>query len=299
MGLKIYFIFLAIFILISGYSDGQDKKDKWLEIKSPYLDQKPPGNTPEIFAPSIISTDDWEFSITFSKNGKELFFTRRKDNQTGNRLLYMKIEEGRWSIPHPPPFALDCREFEPNFTPDGISLFYNSSRPLPDNVNSLHPFNLWMVSKQGGDWSEPEMIGDPIMEQFPMFATQTIDGTLYFTGNIERGVYCAEYRNGNFEDPERLANVINGLNAAGHPFIDPEERYIIFDSNVDEKGTKNLYISFRDKNGEWTASKNINQYIDFPEHAAMPHVSFDGKYLFFSSGGDIYWMDTKIIDKLR
>jgi hypothetical protein len=31
----------------------------------------------------------------------------------------------------------------------------------------------------------------------------------------------------------------------------------------------------------------------------MPHVSFDGEYLFFSGGGDIYWVDAKIIDKLK
>jgi hypothetical protein len=68
---------------------------------------------------------------------------------------------------------------------------------------------------------------------------------------------------------------------------------------VDEKGKKNLYISFKDSNGEWIESINMNQSIGFPEHAAIPHVSFDGKYLFFSSRGDIYWVDVKIIEKFK
>jgi hypothetical protein len=60
-----------------------------------------------------------------------------------------------------------------------------------------------MVYKLGSDWKESEMIGSPIMELFPMFATQAKNSTLYFTGNIERGIYCAEYRKGHFENPER------------------------------------------------------------------------------------------------
>lgn len=275
------------------------QQDDFPVLKGPYLGQKQPGKIPELFGPGIISTEDHEFSITFSKNGKELFFTRRKDDGSGNRLFYMKMEAGIWSVPHPPPFAVDCREFEPNFVPDGSRLFYNSSRSLPDTVHSPHPFNLWMVYKKGSDWKVPEMIGSPIMESFPMFATQAKDGTLYFTGNIERGIYSAEYSNGRFEIPVRLPDVINGVNWAGHPFIDPHERYLIFDSNVDEQGTKNLYISFKDNEGRWTESVNLYQCSGFPEHAAMPHVSFDGRYLFFTSSGDIYWVDASIIDELN
>ncbi len=43
----------------------------------------------------------------------------------------------------------------------------------------------------------------------------------------------------------------------------------------------------------------MNQCAGFPDHAAISHVSFDGKYLFFSSGGDIYWLDAKIIERIK
>jgi len=68
---------------------------------------------------------------------------------------------------------------------------------------------------------------------------------------------------------------------------------------VDEKGTKNLYISFKGDKGEWSESINMNDFFDFPDHAAIPHVSFDGRYLFFSSRGDIYWLDAEIIQRLK
>ena len=44
--------------------------------KSPYLGQKPPGMTPEVFAPGIVSTkNNIEFKIAISPDGKYLFYT--------------------------------------------------------------------------------------------------------------------------------------------------------------------------------------------------------------------------------
>jgi hypothetical protein len=295
---QVCFIFLAVISLV-GTPHLLSESKQGPVLKGPYLGQKPPGMKPQVFAPGVISTADHECSITFSKDGRELLFTRRKDSQTGNRLVYMKMEIGGWSAAQPPPFARECRDSAPNFTPDGTRLYFNSRRPLPANVKSPHPFNLWMVRKQGSEWTESEMIGSPIMEQFPMFATQTRDGTLYFTGNIKRGIYNAIYKKGHFQKPERLPEEINGRTWAGHPFIDPDERYIIFDSNIDKKGTKNIFISFKDSNGNWTQSININPWSPIKEHAAMAHVSFDGRYLFFTSRGDIYWVDAKNIERIR
>ncbi|MBE0655504.1 MAG: hypothetical protein IH594_17005, partial [Bacteroidales bacterium] len=47
------------------------------KLRGPYLGQNPPGLTPEIFAPGIISTEQFEFGGTFSPDGTEFFFTRR------------------------------------------------------------------------------------------------------------------------------------------------------------------------------------------------------------------------------
>lgn len=45
--------------------------------RGPYLGQKPPGKTPTIFAPGIISIADFaEIRIAFSPDGSECFFSR-------------------------------------------------------------------------------------------------------------------------------------------------------------------------------------------------------------------------------
>ena len=46
------------------------------KLAGPYLGQKPPGSICEIFTPKIISTtDNYEFKISFTLDGKYLFYT--------------------------------------------------------------------------------------------------------------------------------------------------------------------------------------------------------------------------------
>lgn len=43
-------------------------------FKGPYLGQKPPGTTPEIFAQEIISTKADEYALEISPSGNEILF---------------------------------------------------------------------------------------------------------------------------------------------------------------------------------------------------------------------------------
>jgi len=45
-------------------------------LVGPYLGQKPPGWTPEIFSPSIVSTENHEHSaLIISPDGKDIFWS--------------------------------------------------------------------------------------------------------------------------------------------------------------------------------------------------------------------------------
>ena len=47
------------------------KRDELSFLKGPYLGQEPPGMTPEIFAPGVVSTERDEINSVFSSNGAE------------------------------------------------------------------------------------------------------------------------------------------------------------------------------------------------------------------------------------
>jgi hypothetical protein len=68
------------------------------KLTGPYLGQKPPGMTPEIFAPGIISSGYFERSVVFSPDHDELFFQLRCLGFT-TVLLHMKRKMGTWSRP--------------------------------------------------------------------------------------------------------------------------------------------------------------------------------------------------------
>jgi hypothetical protein len=269
-------------------------------LRGPYLGQKSPGKTPKIFAPGVISTDSAnEFGISFAPDGKEILFTRRIEGVVGNRIYYMKCENGTWQSPRPSPFSDGNTELEPNFTPDGKSIFFNSWRPLPESAKTGNEMNVWLVRKETGVWKVSGVLGPPVSDLNPVYVTQTRDSTIYFTGNVNRGIYRAECESGEYRKWERLPEEINNRYWAGHPFVDPDERYILFDSNVDSLGTKNLFISFRMEPGIWSPSVNVNEHLGFSNHAGQPHVTFDGQFLFFRSKGDVYWVNASFLKDLR
>jgi len=68
---------ILFFIICLFYCRAQE--NDYPILKGPYLGQKPPGITPEIFAPGIISTTNHlEFSGTFTPDGKIMYFNSNR-----------------------------------------------------------------------------------------------------------------------------------------------------------------------------------------------------------------------------
>ena len=83
------FTFLLIFI-----TSCQDNKKSNL----PLLSNQIPTDTPLVFGEGIISTDSYEFAITFTPEMDEMYFTRRKPEE-GNEIYAMKLVDEKWSNP--------------------------------------------------------------------------------------------------------------------------------------------------------------------------------------------------------
>src|SRR5262245_45342683 len=63
-----------------------------------YFGETPPGKTPEIFAPDMISTkDEFEFGAIFSKDMTEFYYGVFRDGKAETRVT--KLENGDWSTP--------------------------------------------------------------------------------------------------------------------------------------------------------------------------------------------------------
>ena len=51
---------------------------------------------PTLFAPGVISTEEREYGITFTPDGREAYFTRRS-RRGPSRIMVTRWEVGRWS----------------------------------------------------------------------------------------------------------------------------------------------------------------------------------------------------------
>ncbi|MEM9078833.1 MAG: hypothetical protein AAGC43_17465 [Bacteroidota bacterium] len=273
------------------------------------LSSQIPTDIPLVFAPDIISIDNHvSTSITFSPDMTELFYNRRKPDESHN-LYTMKLIDGKWSTPQPASFSTNKEylDFHSRFTPKGNRLYFGSTRPTNGTLttsNTPRRLHQWYVEKnENGDWSEPILMGQPFADIYIMGAAPSENGNLYFTsgekpGAEDEGIYYAINQNGQYPSIERMGDVINTNGKwIAHPYIAPDESYLIYDSEkAMEPDNGDLFISFN-HNGIWSESYSLGPKINTKMSEGTATVSPDGKYLFFSRGeekvrenGSTYWV---------
>ncbi len=327
-------IFIGILILFFMIFCNCTRQSDFPILKGPYLGQTPPGMIPEIFAPGIVSTGMREFASVFSPDGDIFFFTNSSTPVA--TILFMEDINNKWTSPQVASFSGRYRDLDMMFSYDGSRLFFCSDRPVNASQEPKQDMDIWYVEKSGIDWDTPNHLGDVVnsnaQEYYPCL---TRAGTLYFTstreGGLGRGdIYRSRLIHGKYEAPQNLGRPINTPFPEGDLYIAPDESYIIVTcyGRSDGLGSGDLYISFRAKDGSWTPMKNMGAPINSYANEHCPVVSFDGKYLYFTSyrsqikippdspltfddikriqmsagngvGGDIYWVDAKIIEELK
>ena len=106
-------IYVGILFSLVIVFNSSAQQDEFPVLKGPYLGQKSPGMTPEVFAPGIISTDDWEGCSCLLDKGNIFIFRRRIGGKP--KILMMKHTFDGWSDASPVPFIgeYDCNDFTP------------------------------------------------------------------------------------------------------------------------------------------------------------------------------------------
>jgi len=271
-------------------------------LNGPYLGQKAPGATPEIFAPGIISTETHEFSCSFTPDGNEFYFTRRDPGVGTLLIMVTKLTDGAWTKPEVVPFVENTQSFEPRVTADGKRLYFTLATNIPDQPGP--PMHIFYVEREGNAWGAAQNAGPVFNPMKAMYISTTRNGTIYTTsvsgGPGSESIAVAKPVDGRYEKLENLGPPINVGASDMYPFIAPDESYLLFCSRRPVEGIKSeLFISFRSKDGTWGEPRAV----DVGQRAGLPLVTPDGKFLFFTGGerrkSDIYWVDAKILDELR
>jgi len=280
-----------------------------------YLDQELPGEQPEIFAPSIVNTDEIEINIVLNSTYSEVFFTRIIN---GSFVIHhSELIDGAWSKPKPIQIFSNESEksvaIDPTITQDGNTMYFLGISS--EDYSKKQKPDIYKSTKHKGKWQLATKVGEPIStdefaESYPVVVA---DGSLYFTsdrpgGFGKRDIYRAQLlEDGTFDQPENIGPEINSERSARGTFVSADESILITSNITDEKG---FFVSLK-RNGKWQKPKKIeigesldNDWIYF-----CPYMSPENEYFFFSkrlsdppSGGwnevtrgEVYWVDAKKI----
>jgi hypothetical protein len=274
-----------------------------------YREPAPQGNTPQVFAPGIISLDNrFETYPTFSPDGNELFFTVVNANWSQGKILHSQKQNGTWSEPDTAIFSNNNYiNWESFISPDGNRQFFASNRPTSSNID------IWMVERTSDStWSDPVRLDNPVNSTAEDgSACVTNSGTLYFKSRRGGGIggswlYRSPLINGSYSQVESIGDLINTGPQETEPFMAPDESYLIFISKTRPGGYGgwDLWICFRTTDSSWTEPVNMGPDINTTDDEYGPRVSIGGNYLFFTRDDagntmDIYWVSSNIIDSLK
>ena len=301
---KLFLVLLVIaFQSVLAYC--QTEKNDFPDLKGFYLNQKTPEYIPELFMPGIVSTKEYvEFSNTISPDGKEFYFARRINKM--DVQMVVRWENNALTQSEEAACLKVIGGFEPHISLDGSKIYFTRFAPPPSglandkNLSSqdmeAQMVNIWAMEKLKSGW------GDPRFCVNGMYVTISNTGAIYTTDIRSSSEGICRYRlvNGKYSDREHLRGGVNSPSPGAHPCVSPDESYIIFDSkrstNPDDA---DLFVSFHNVNGTWSEAFNLGRKINTPESEICAAISPDGKYLFYHSQGDIYWVSTGIIEEFK
>jgi hypothetical protein len=260
-------------------------------LKGPYFGQKPPGKTPEVFAPGIVSIQDAKYStISFSAKMDE-FYLYRWDGASA-KIMFSRIVNGVWTPLAEVGFTKGYKAMEPHITFDNKRIYFNWDKPVPEGKRET-PFKIWYSERIPSGWSDPEYAG------IGMFVSSDREGNIFTTDMsstmTDGKTYLSKVKlnNGHFINYERLTiQPYSGVQA--HPCIAPDGNFIIFDIDSGH----HLFASFKQSDGTWSNAIDLTDNgLDIMAGAAS--LTPDGKFLFFNCKGQLWWVDINMIEDLR
>lgn len=294
-------LFLFIIMLPAIVSGQKQMTDSPL-----YLGEKRPDSTPVKFAPGVVSVAGRsEFGSIFSRNGQEFYFA--VDTAGRAEIRFMRLNKGKWTKPRRLVFDNVFSFNDPMLSPDETKLYFISDRSLTA-TGEKKDYDIWYMERTVNGWSKPMNAGIAInSDKNEYYISFSKDGTMYYSSNRDPQnewnyniLYAPPAGPNKFKNASPLSDSVNSPYYDADVFIASDKSYLIFcGDHPDGLGRGDLYISFKKADGTWTKAMSMGKTINTEGHELCPFVTPDGKYLFYTSNQDIYWVDASVINKLR
>jgi hypothetical protein len=304
-------LFFLVFLLNLGM-EATAQQDNFPTLTSKYLGQKEPGSNPELFAPGLVSIGEGVHgNIVFNSDFTEAAWHPNYTVNSKSLIYIMKYKNGKWHAPIEFFLKEGFNYSEPFYSYDGSRLYYLSGQESA--TGNAENEKIYFVERKGEGWSDPKFLSHNLPAFHWQFSLDR-DNNLYYGGKSadKKGeIYFSQFTKGEYLTPERLPETLNSESPEFSPFISPDNTYLVFVRMLEQQNSPpktNLFVSFKDKKGNWSQAQNISTKLKLSEKSPVemmgaPRITPDGKYLFFCSfngkGHMVYWVSTNIIDELR
>ncbi len=149
---------------------------------------------------------------------------------------------------------------------------------------------LYYSTKVLGKWSPPRDITDEIgSDKDCSSSCLNYDGTelyVYKTDNFIGNIYVSTLSNGQWSKIRKLGKNINTKFYESHASVSRDGKTLYFTSNREGgNGQLDIYVSHKDKDGEWGPATNLGPIINTRYNENSPFITMNDSLLYFSSEG--------------
>lgn len=183
-------------------------------------------------------------------------------------------------------------EVLPVISPDGKTLFVDRKNH-PNNIGKND--NIWMSNQDSnGHWLPLENIGPVLNNEFGSYVSSvTPDGnTLLIGGTFKSdtsqkfGLWLTHRTATSWSAPEpvRMKDYYSNSRFVEFCLSNDGRMIVLALDRTDSKGGRDLYVSFQQQDGSWSAPKNLGD-LNTAADEATPFLAADGRTLYFASMG--------------
>lgn len=283
---------IIIMLLTINTSFGQ----QFTDLSGDYLGQSLPGDTPEIFAPGIVSVNGrYEYGVSFSPDLEEIYYTGKRKGESSS-VYFSKLIDKKWTNPEKANLTKGKHKGE-------MEAFVNlSGKKIYFTVSDSKGVKIWCATRSENWWSDAIKLDSPINDDIVFYSNEAKNGDLFYK-NVSKGkMYYAPNKNGKFPEIFEV-----GIEYGSHGFIAPSQDFMMIDARKDNDKTKDkdIHVCFKKKDGTWSKPINLGSAVNSNFNETCPSITPDGKYLFFSrydeEGGlsNIYWVSAEVLNRIR